>query len=113
MTSARKHKTRNAARRLRAVARASARQLPLPGRPSEPTPPPPPPPPAEGWKLMSTSVPHLQDAPWVARLALATVEKVAILVAVVVLGCSVLAAALAGWMPSFVGLVLRWLIRPA
>lgn len=109
MTSARKHKTRNAARRLRAIARASGRQSPLPERPPAPAPPPP----AEGWKLMSTSVPHLQDAPWVARLALATVEKVAILVAVVVLGCSVLAAALAGWMPSLVGLVLRWLIRPA
>lgn len=111
MTSARKHKTRNAVRRLRA-ARASARRPRQPDRAPKPAAPAQPPP-AEGWKLMSTSVPHLQDAPWAARLALATVEKVAILVAVVVLGCGMLAAALAGWMPSFVGLVLRWLLRPA
>lgn len=109
MTSARKHKTRNVARRLRAAAARASAGPPPPERPPTPAPPPP----AEGWKLMSTSVPHLQDAPWAARLALATVEKVAILVAVVVLGFGVLAAALAGWMPSFVGLVLRWLLRPA
>lgn len=96
MTSARKHKTRGAARRM--------------GRPGST---PAPAPPAEGWRLMSTSVPHLRDAPWAARLALATVEKVAILVAVVVLGCGLLAAVVAGWVPAFLGMVLRWLLKAA
>lgn len=69
-----------------------------------------PPPPAEGWRLISTSVPHLQDAPWGARLALAAVEKVAILAGLGILAAGVLVGALAGWIPSFLPALLRWLL---
>lgn len=105
MTSARKHKTRHTARRL---PRGTA-PVQRPPRP-EPHAIPAPAPPAEGWKLMSTSVPHLHDAPWGARLALAAVEKFAILAGVGILGAGLLAAALAGSVPSLRSVLLRWLL---
>ena len=69
-----------------------------------------PPPPAEGWKLMSTSVPHLRDAPWWVRLAMATLEKAAILSGVALLGAGVVVGTMAAVAPSFRGALLRWLL---
>jgi hypothetical protein len=59
---------------------------------------------------MSTSLPHLQDAPWGARLAMAAVEKIAILLGVAILGAALLVAGMAGLLPSFRAALLRWLL---
>jgi hypothetical protein len=65
---------------------------------------------------MSTSLPHLQDAPWGARWAMAAVEKVAMLLGAGLLGAALMVGALAGGVPSFGAALLRWLlaiIQPA
>jgi hypothetical protein len=59
---------------------------------------------------MSTSVPHLQDAPWIVRLAMAAMEKVAILLGAGLLGAGLLIAGMAGLVPSFRAALLRWLL---
>jgi hypothetical protein len=69
-----------------------------------------PPPPPEGWKLISTSLPHLQDAPWGARFAMAAVEKVALLLGVAILCAGLLVAGMAGLAPSIRAALLRWLL---
>jgi hypothetical protein len=66
--------------------------------------------PREGWRLLSTSVPHLLDAPWGVRLAMATLEKLALVVAAGLLAAGLLLAAVLGATPSFPLALLRWLL---
>lgn len=72
--------------------------------------PPAPEPPAEGWKLVSTSVPHLRDAPWAVRLAMAALEKIGLLLVAGAFAAGVLVGGVAGLVPSFRAALLRWLL---
>lgn len=67
-------------------------------------------PPAEGWKLVSTSVPHLRDAPWGVRLVMATMEKVGMLLVAGLAAAGVVLGGIAGLVPSFRAALLRWLL---
>jgi hypothetical protein len=67
-------------------------------------------PPAEGWKLVSTSVPHLRDAPWGVRLAMAALEKLALLLVAGGAAAALVVAGIAGLVPSFRTALLRWLL---
>jgi hypothetical protein len=69
--------------------------------------------PVEGWTMLSTSVPHFLDSPWGVRLFIATIEKLALVLAAGLLGAglALAAGALAGAAPtSILAALLRWLL---
>lgn len=59
---------------------------------------------------MSTSVPHLRDAPWWVRLAMAAFEKTGMLFGAGLLAAAILLGGMAAALPSLRGALLRWLL---